>query len=361
MLTGEKPFVGDRATITGSTSEKVRWEHTNLTPIPPRRLNPRISLEMETVVLTCLSKNPDERYPSVGAFMDDVEKTPDFLMAVGETDGDAYTPPESNGFGNIFKKSLPQKIAAWWSDLQPTMRGVLVMAGCLLLIMAIFLFSRPKTTSGAAEVGKSAFASEVTSPKSNPSIESIPPTYTPQPTYTPLPTYTLLPAHEPEPVESVKPEKESSNTFEGLDVISITEDDYEKFNSLLISQARKHLDTSKLGDPGTFSTSFELRKGVSYGLFAFCSEKEEYRSETVSKLHYAVEVDGTPVNIPASDWIYKIGPDGKYCLVPAVLVTNIQSGTHTIVITEKVLSEFSGHIGGFSPGDYRYDLRITFK
>ncbi len=77
MLTGDRPFVGQRATITGTTTEKVRWEHLNLPPLPPRRLNPRISPEMEMVVLKCLSKKPDDRYSTVGAFLDDIENTSD--------------------------------------------------------------------------------------------------------------------------------------------------------------------------------------------------------------------------------------------------------------------------------------------
>ena len=65
MLTGgERPFTGNRATITGSTAEKVRWEQVKLTPESPRKHNKKISLEMEAVVLRCLRKNPRERFGS---------------------------------------------------------------------------------------------------------------------------------------------------------------------------------------------------------------------------------------------------------------------------------------------------------
>ena len=63
MLTGgERPFIGERATVTGTTSAKVRWEQVNLPPPSPREYNPEMSTELETVVLTCLAKRPQDRY-----------------------------------------------------------------------------------------------------------------------------------------------------------------------------------------------------------------------------------------------------------------------------------------------------------
>jgi len=66
MLTGgERPFTGEHARTTGSTSEKVRWEQMHLKPPAPRKLNPAISTDLEAVVLKCLTKEPAERYSSV--------------------------------------------------------------------------------------------------------------------------------------------------------------------------------------------------------------------------------------------------------------------------------------------------------
>jgi serine/threonine-protein kinase len=65
MLTGgERPFTGEHAQTTGSTSEKVRWEHIHLEAPSPRLYNPDISPELEAVVFKCLHKEPNKRFGS---------------------------------------------------------------------------------------------------------------------------------------------------------------------------------------------------------------------------------------------------------------------------------------------------------
>jgi serine/threonine-protein kinase len=87
MLTGgERPFTGEQARIDGSTSEKVRWEHTKLKPPSPLAYNPAISRELEKVVLKCLEKEPAQRYASalellqaIGSALGSAEETQDFV------------------------------------------------------------------------------------------------------------------------------------------------------------------------------------------------------------------------------------------------------------------------------------------
>ena len=83
MLTGgERPFTGEHAQTTGSTSEKVRWEQINLKPPKPSRYNPELTSELETVVLRCLEKEPSKRYPNV------LELLNAFQMVSGVTEVD---------------------------------------------------------------------------------------------------------------------------------------------------------------------------------------------------------------------------------------------------------------------------------
>jgi serine/threonine-protein kinase len=65
MLTGgERPFTGERAETTGSTSEKVRWEQMHLEPPSLRNWNLDAPSELEAVLRRCLEKDPAKRYGS---------------------------------------------------------------------------------------------------------------------------------------------------------------------------------------------------------------------------------------------------------------------------------------------------------
>lgn len=80
MVTGgERPFDGESAAITGSTSIKVRWEQVNLKPPSPRIFNSNVPKAMEAVILKCLEKEPSRRYQSALDLLNAVE------VALGET------------------------------------------------------------------------------------------------------------------------------------------------------------------------------------------------------------------------------------------------------------------------------------
>jgi Tfp pilus assembly protein PilF len=67
MLTGRPPFVGESAI---DTVGQVLW----VDPIPPRRLQPKVPRDLETICLKCLEKEPPRRYHSAQALGDDLRR-----------------------------------------------------------------------------------------------------------------------------------------------------------------------------------------------------------------------------------------------------------------------------------------------
>ena len=67
LLTGQPPF-------RGSVPMRVLHSVVFDEPIAPRRLRPGLSVELETITLKALEKNPARRYPSAGAMADDLRR-----------------------------------------------------------------------------------------------------------------------------------------------------------------------------------------------------------------------------------------------------------------------------------------------
>lgn len=65
LLTGEKPFDGQKAPANQSQNDRVRWEHLNLMPQEPSSVNNQLSIKADRLILKCLEKEPSLRYSSV--------------------------------------------------------------------------------------------------------------------------------------------------------------------------------------------------------------------------------------------------------------------------------------------------------
>ncbi|MBU0756421.1 MAG: tetratricopeptide repeat protein, partial [Planctomycetes bacterium] len=66
-VTGRIPFEGE-------TTEQVFHQILEVEPVPPRRLNPYISREAETIIATAMEKDKKRRYQNMAAFAEDLRR-----------------------------------------------------------------------------------------------------------------------------------------------------------------------------------------------------------------------------------------------------------------------------------------------
>ncbi|BBL81033.1 hypothetical protein RxyAA322_28870 [Rubrobacter xylanophilus] len=65
-LTGRPPFTGD--------VKSLARQHLGEVPRPPRELNRGLSPQMEAVILRAMAKDPEDRYPSATAMLDEIQE-----------------------------------------------------------------------------------------------------------------------------------------------------------------------------------------------------------------------------------------------------------------------------------------------
>ena len=147
MLTGERPFTGELATISGSTGEKIRWEQLNLNPLSPRQLNSQVSEELEAIVMKCLEKNPDIRYTGAMELLNALE------LVSGESKPARQTSrPPAKEKPPLATRTKPEPVAQTAS--RPTIRKsvlatLIVVAGVIGITVIFFALNRTHSTSSA--------------------------------------------------------------------------------------------------------------------------------------------------------------------------------------------------------------------
>src|SRR5207244_1690945 len=63
-----------RPAFDGPTPLDVVMQILERAPVPPRKLNPTVPRDLETIVLKAMAKRPEDRYPSATALADDLRR-----------------------------------------------------------------------------------------------------------------------------------------------------------------------------------------------------------------------------------------------------------------------------------------------
>jgi serine/threonine-protein kinase len=67
LLTGRPPF-------TGESPVSIAYQHVSEQPVPPSQLDPSVTAQIDTIVLTALAKQPADRYQTAAEMRADVER-----------------------------------------------------------------------------------------------------------------------------------------------------------------------------------------------------------------------------------------------------------------------------------------------
>jgi serine/threonine-protein kinase len=123
LLTGSPPF-------QRTTALDTIWEVLEREPVHPRAVNPSADRELSQIALTCLEKDPGQRYPSAAALAEDLDR---------RLAGEPIT---------VRHRSAPQRLVAW-ARREPGLVCRLLVIGLSATIVHIKYQLNPAT--GLAE------------------------------------------------------------------------------------------------------------------------------------------------------------------------------------------------------------------
>jgi len=130
-ITGSPPF-------TGETAMDVLTQVINQDPVPPRKRNPNVTADLETICLKCLEKRPERRYHSARALAEELER---FL-----------------NFEPILARPAGRLRKGWgWTQRNPWVFAAgLGLAALVLVCVAYGLWEETKILHWRLEAGKEA-------------------------------------------------------------------------------------------------------------------------------------------------------------------------------------------------------------
>ena len=111
MLVGRPPFMGD-------TPDETMYQVATLEPVAPRKINPKIPRDVETICLKCLEKEPKDRFQSVSELERELRRY---------MDGEPLS----------IKRAGPVSIAWKWCRRRPAIALLSALSTVLLFALAI--------------------------------------------------------------------------------------------------------------------------------------------------------------------------------------------------------------------------------
>lgn len=206
MLTGgERPFIGDNAQTTGSTSEKIRWEQLHAEPPSPRAYNPALSHTLASLVMNCLEKNPENRAKT----MQDLQEGLNSASPGGDGRalvrfmGQLETSQNPALYGEAVLRSTPTPIKQdIYEQVTPkkSNTGLIVgisLVSIVILILFIALVSTGQNTSSRRSSSNSSNSGAVVVQKTRTPTKKPTAEPTTKPTKTPTPEPTKAPTKKP--------------------------------------------------------------------------------------------------------------------------------------------------------------------